>query len=199
MGSNLSWRDFKMTPPPLIVAMKLEKIIYCFFFGLALHSYSVWAAHTEISQIEKQLSCKQVQLPVEEIEGSMAVYGYSSGAPREKPISTAFWCQRAEHDFLLVFLKNGNLFHAQCRPYLHWPWVPHGLKLIRENWALSDFMYLKDIPSYSQIDDVGNKGKRKIRRGPRGASTTGMIVQDGTSFVNYFYCFRGDWMVMQRD
>lgn len=166
---------------------------------MILCSCAIAVPLSSLDRIEKQLGCTKIQEATRDIEGPLAIQGYSSGYHGEAPVSTAFWCQRTKNDFLLVFLKNGNLFHAQCRPYLHWPWYPHGLKLIKASWPTSDFLYLNDVLSTDKADIEGRTYKGKIRAGPSDVKTTGMIIQDGTSSETYFYCFKGEWMVMQRD
>lgn len=177
----------------------MRKYIYTAFAYMILSSCVVVAQPYSLGKIEKQLGCKEIQEASDEIEGPLVVHGYSSGSSGETPVSTVLWCQRSEHDFLLVFTRHGNLFHAQCYPYLHWPWYPHGLKLLKASWPISSFTYLNDVLASDKADNEGKKYRGKIRNGPSGVNTTGMIIQDGMSSETFFYCYRGDWMVMQKD
>ena len=149
--------------------------------------------------IERELACTKMSALTDESEGPMGVDGYMQEFNGHSTQKYVFWCQRSEANFLLVFTEGGKLSRDNCGPFIEWLWYPRGLRLVNRRESLSDYVYLEDFMSWTKARSEGATHLPPVRRGPIGKKTQGHIIQDGTSFENYFYCYDGHWLMRQRD
>lgn len=151
---------------------------------------------SKLDRIESQLGCKAMA-SAGASEGPLKITADLSAKSDKTETDILFWCQRSQDDFLLVFTRDGKLFHPECAPIIHWKWYPRGLEIISEKIPLTEFVFLDDFLKWNESFRQGGVTATP-RRGPESEHTSA-IIKDGTSFETYFYCYKGSWLIEQRD
>lgn len=112
------------------------------------------------------------------------VYGYLAG-PSEN--SAAFWCKKAinnKESYLLLFMSKDEKA-LKCPTSIEWSNYPGGLSILHDpSMKLENFVYI-------------NKPSRSGPKNVRLRNNAILSEYDGVSEI--FYCYRGEWLVRQRD
>ncbi len=114
------------------------------------------------------------------------VYGY---LPGDEEDSAAFWCQKTQNGkkryFLVFMFKKRNNELCNCPDVIEWQNYPKGLSIYNKaNATLDGFIYINDP-------------KKKVPKNVKLIYNAILSEYDGVEAL--FYCYKGEWLVRQRD